>query len=347
MSRFRRASLRGQPSYAPGEQPADGAGWLKLNTNEAPLGPSPRVAPAVTAAAADLRRYPDSRGEPLRSALAAHHQVEADQILVGNGADDVLDCCFRAFCDPAGRVVQPAPSYSLLPILTRQHGGVPVNLPLDEQASLPVSLGTIPGVLRIAVNPNAPTGVWLPPEAMESLFAHCEGVVVIDEAYCDFAPASCVPLLDRHESWLVVRTFSKSHALAGLRVGYAVGARALIADLYAVKASYPVGRCAIAGATAALQDDGHHRRLVDAVAAERRRITDVLGEMGWRVLPSEANFVFARPPGGRAVEVIEHLRDQLILVRHFGDDPRFGDWVRITIGTGPDMDRLVGALRGQ
>jgi len=345
MSRYRRGSLGGQSAYTPGEQPPDDDGWLKLNTNEAPVPPSPAVLGAVSSAAAELRRYPDPCGEPLRSALAAHHHVDPEQILIGNGADDVLDCCFRAFCDPGDNVVLPLPTYSLLPVLARQHGAALVELPLDEDSALPANLGTAPGVLRFVVNPNAPTGLWLEPEALERLLRPCQGVVVIDEAYCDFAPASSVPLLGAHDNWLVVRTFSKSHALAGLRVGYAIGNASLIADLYGVKASYPVGRCAIAGARAALRDGNHHARLVAEVRRERLRLAAGLEELGWRVLPSEANFVFARPADGNAATIVERLRSRRILVRRFADDPHYSEWIRISIGGGEEMDRVTAALR--
>jgi len=341
MSRYRRASLGADFGYVPGEQPPDDGEWLKLNTNESPLPPSPRVARAVAEAAAGLRRYPDPFGEPLRSALARHHGVGAEQVLVVNGADQAIDCCFRAFCEPGGTVVYPAPSYSLFPVLARMFAVRATELPLDAGYALPAALGTAPGELRFAVNPNSPTGAWTSPEALEELFATAPGVVVIDEAYCDFAPESCIPLLRRRESWLVLRTFSKAHALAGLRVGYAVGSPALIADLAAVKDSYPIDRCAIAGALAALDDQAHHRAIVDTVCAERERVGERLRRAGWDVVPSQANFVFARPAGGDALGALHKLREAKILVRHFTSLP---DRLRISIGSPVENDRLLSAL---
>ena len=341
MSRFRRASLGADFGYVPGEQPPDDGEWLKLNTNEAPLPPSPRVAAAVAEAAAGLRRYPDPFGEPLRSALARAHGVAPEQVLVLNGADQAIDCCFRAFCEPGGRVVYPSPSYSLFPVLARMFSVHATELPLDAGFALPRALGTAPGELRFAVNPNSPTGVWTAPEALEELFTDVTGIVVIDEAYCDFAPESCIPLLHRHDNWLVLRTFSKAHALAGLRVGYAVGAAPLVADLAAVKDSYPIDRCAIAGALAALDDEEHHRRIVAMVCAERERVSERLRAAGWEVVPSQANFVFVRPPGGDATAALARLRDAKILVRHFGSLP---DRLRISIGSTVEDDRLLDAL---
>jgi histidinol-phosphate aminotransferase len=341
MSRFRRASLGPDFGYVPGEQPPDDGTWLKLNTNESPLPPSPDVVAAVMEAAAGLRRYPDPFGEPLRGALARHHGVSADQVLVVNGADQAIDCCFRAFCEPGDVVVYPSPTYSLFPVLARVFGVGPVELPLDRDFTLPAGLGSAPGQLRFAVNPNSPTGVWQTPGAIEELLGDAPGVVVIDEAYCDFAPASCIPLLAAHDNFLVLRTFSKAHALAGLRVGYAVGPAELIADLAAVKDSYPIDRCSIAGALAALEDERHHRAIVETVVAERDRLTARLRAAGWDVPDSGANFVFGRPPDGDAAGVQHRLREAHILVRHFASLP---DRLRITVGGREETDRLLDAL---
>jgi len=341
LSRFRRPSLGPDFGYVPGEQPPDDDAWLKLNTNESPLPPSPAVAAAVAEAAAGLRRYPDPFAEPLRSALARYHQVRPAQVLVVNGADQAIDCCFRAFCEPGGTVVYPTPSYSLFPVLARVFATAVLELPLDGGYALPATLGTAAGDLRFAVNPNSPTGVWTPPEAIEELFSGTPGVVVIDEAYCDFAPASCIPLIDRHDNWLVLRTLSKAHALAGLRVGYAVGPESLIADLAAVKDSYPVDRCAVAGALAALEDEDRHHAIVDLVCRERARVAGRLRGAGWDVVDSHANFLFVRPPGGDAVAALHDLREARILVRHFGSLP---DRLRISIGAPVENDRLLLAL---
>ena len=342
MSRYRRPSLGSHFGYTPGEQPRGAEGWTKLNTNESPFPPSPRVAKAVAAVAPELRRYPDPFAEPLRSALAAHHLVEPHQVMVGNGADDVLECCFRAFIEPGDSVAYPIPTYSLVPVLTSLHNGVSIEMPVKADGNHPAELRDIAASLIVLVNPNAPTGVWIEPRVLERHFASKECVIVIDEAYCDFAPASCVPLLSDHDNWLVVRTFSKSHALAGLRVGYAVGSRELIADLYAVKDSYPVDRCAIAGALAALEDREHHEKLVAEVRAQRQELTYALEKMGWKVLPSQANFVFAKPPTP-ATEVVNKLRGQHVLVRHFAEG-QWDEWIRVTIGTEHDNRRLIEAL---
>lgn len=340
VSRYRRQSLGSDFGYTPGEQPPDTGGWLKLNTNEAPLPPSPAVEAAIAGIAPELRRYPNPFAEPLRSALARHHRVAPEQVLVGNGADQLLDLCFRAFVEPGGPVVLTEPTYSLLPVLARMFGASVTAVPITAAGELPGDLGSRPAQLRVLVNPNAPTGSWAEPAEVERVLGGTDSVVVIDEAYCDFAPASCVSALSRHPNWLVVRTFSKSYALAGLRVGYALGDADLIADLAAVKDSYPVDRIAIAAAAAALADEEHHRRIVETVLGERARISESLRAAGWEVAPSHANFVLARPPAD-AAEVAERLRGAAILVRRFSGE---AGQLRISIGGPDENDRLLAAL---
>lgn len=345
MSRYRRRSLGGDAGYVPGEQPGADEGWIKLNTNESALPPSPRVASAVRDAAAALRLYPDPHGEPLRSALARHHGVAPDEIFVGNGGDQVIDCCYRAFAEPGDTVLHPTPTYSLFPVLARMFSVRDVAMPLQPDGSLEPGFADVPAPLRFVVNPNSPTGQWIAPERLEAQLAGVAGVVVIDEAYADFAPESSIPRLAGHDDWIVLRSFSKGYALAGLRVGYAVARRELVTDLHAVQDSYPVDRCALAGALAALEDTGHHERIVTTVREQRGRLVDALCALGWHVLPSESNFVFARPPRGWAAqEVAERLRQQRILVRHF-DAPQLADRLRITVGDAASLDRLLRALQ--
>jgi histidinol-phosphate aminotransferase len=342
MSRFLRPSLGAGFGYVPGEQPPDGTAWVKLNTNESPMLPSARVAGAVAAAASGLNRYPHPHGEPLRAALADYHGVEPAHVVVGNGADALINDCIRAFCEPGATVVITDPTYSLLPVAARLHGVSTHAVALGDDGSLSDEFARADASLRFLINPNTPTGTWSEPERLEADLAGAAGVVAIDEAYCDFAPRSCIPLLADHPNWLVLRTFSKSHALAGLRVGYAVGAAELVADLAAVGESYPVDRCAVAGALAALGDIEHHRRLVGEVISERARLTTALTERGWSVTPSHANFVCAVPPRGTAAEAAAELREKRVLVRFFttGAQGR----IRITVGTAHENDALLAAL---
>ncbi len=343
MSTLRRRSLGEGFGYLPGEQPPDGQGWTKLNTNESPLPPSPDVAAAIAAAVPDLNRYPDPTGEPLRSALAAHHGVDPAQVAVGNGADALIDTCLRAYCEAGSTVVLTDPTYSLLPVAVRIQGATPHTVALRPGGDVSEEFATIEAPLRFLVNPNSPTGAWIGPEQLERRLCNATGVVVIDEAYCDFAPRSCIPLLADHPRWLVLRTFSKSYGLAGLRVGYAVGAADLIDDLHAVGESYPVDRCAIAGARAALHDDAHHRRIIDAVVDERTRLSAELIALGWKLTRSEANFVTGRPPHETAAAVADRLRERRVLVRCLAAAD--GDILRITVGTVAANDALLAALR--
>jgi histidinol-phosphate aminotransferase len=343
MSRFRRTALGADFGYSPGEQPPDTGGWLKLNTNESALRPSPHVAAAVSAAAASLARYPDPAAEPLRSALARYHGMAPDQVFVANGADQVLDCLYRAFASPGDAVVRTDPGYSLLPVLAALFSARDVGVSLAADGALPDDFAAEGAVLRVVVNPNSPTGHWIEPAELEARLQGASGVVAIDEAYCDFAPSPCVALLGSHPSWVIVRTLSKSHALAGLRVGYALGDPDVIDDLRAVSDSYAVDRCAIAGALAALDDEPHHRRIVDTVVRERARLSQGLRNLGWDVPPSGANFVFAKPPSSMtAAQVAAYLREQRILVRHF-NARGLDDRVRISIGDPAAVDRVLAA----
>ncbi len=342
MSRFLRTSLGTGFGYLPGEQPPDGAGWIKLNTNEPAMPPSPRVATAVTAAAAALNRYPSAYGEPLRSALADHHGVDPSQVILGNGADALINDCMRAFCEPGTAVILTNPTYSLLGVAARIHGLDARVVGLGEDGRLPPEFATAPAPLRILVNPNTPTGTWCEPDQLAGDLSPAAGVVVIDEAYCDFAPRSCIPQLAEHPSWLVLRTFSKSHGLAGLRVGYAVGSAELIADLRAVGESYPVDRCALAGAQAALEDAAHHSRLVESVLSERARLSEALRLLGWQVTPSHANFISAVPPAGTAQEAAARLRESRVVVRCFDRGDR--GLMRITVGSAAEIDALLAAI---
>jgi histidinol-phosphate aminotransferase len=343
MSGLLRRSLGEHFGYSPGEQPPDGEGWIKLNTNESPYPPSPHVATAIGAAARDLNRYPDPAGEPLRAALAAHHGVEPAQVAVGNGADGLIDACLRAFCEPGSTVSLTDPTYSLLPVAARIHGVVPHPTALLPGGDVSDEFAAVEAPLRFIVNPNTPTGTWVDPDHLEQRLGNATGVVVIDEAYCDFAPRSCLPLLGRHPNWLVLRTFSKSYALAGLRVGYAVGAADLIDDVRAVGESYPIGRCAIAGARAALEDEAHHRRIVDAIVDERERLSAQLIALGWQLSRSQANFISGRPPGETAATVAERLRQRRVLVRCLGAAD--ASVLRITVGTVAENDALLAGLR--
>ena len=343
---FLKKALRDFHPYVPGEQPPDGEGWVKLNTNESPLPPSPRVLQAIRQAATDeLRLYPSPTAAPARHAIAAYHRVHPEQVTLGNGGDELIEMCFRAFAGAGDRVAYPTPTYPLLEPLCRIHEAVPAPHATGHEGVWTQDFAGDPAPLKFIVNPNSPTGTWAGPVAVEKVIEASSGVVVVDEAYVDFAPASSMDLIPRYENMLVLRTLSKSYALAGMRIGYAVGNRDLIAALEAVKDSYNLDRLAIAAAVAAVEDEEHHRKIVDFVVAEREWLTGQLRDQRFEISPSQANFVFVKPPAGSsAAAVADALREQQILVRRYDLDPIAG-WLRITVGTRAQHERLLTVLK--
>lgn len=339
-----RKALEGFQPYVPGEQPPDGEGWVKLNTNESPLPPSPKVVEAIKDAAGDsLRLYPSPTAAPAREAIARRFGVGGAQVTVGNGGDELIELCFRAFAGAGDTVAFPTPTYPLFDPLCRIHEARPSTHPTETFSELPASLAADPSPLKFIVNPNSPTGALFALAGIEAVAAASPGVVAIDEAYVDFASRSCLQLLARFDNVLILRTFSKSYGLAGMRIGFALGSPALIEALDAVKDSYNVDRLAIVAAAAAIRDEEHHRRLVEEVVRHRGELSAALTGLGFEVVPSEANFVFARPPRP-ALEVVTALRERKILVRHYDREPIAG-WIRITVGTGEQHEKLLIALK--
>jgi histidinol-phosphate aminotransferase len=345
-SRFLKKSIRDFRPYVPGEQPPDGADWIKLNTNESPLPPSPKVLQAIHEATDDsLRLYPSATSGPAREAIARRFALQPDQVALGNGADELIEMCFRAFAGAGDRVAYCSPTYPVLEPLCLMHDAVPAPHPANDGWTWPDEFVYDPAPLKFIVNPNSPTGTWADERTVERAVEVSRGVVVLDEAYVDFAPASCIGLLSRHRNLLILRTMSKSYALAGMRIGFALGGPELIAALNAVKDSYNLDRLSIAAAVAAIGDEDHHRRIVEHVVAERARLTDGLRSLGFEISPSQANFVFVKPPVGQsAAAVADALREQHILVRRYDLDPIAG-WLRITVGTREQHERLLSTLK--
>jgi histidinol-phosphate aminotransferase len=335
--------------YVPGEQPRI-PGLIKMNTNEMPYGPSPRVLAAILAEATEtLRLYPDPTSEALRSKLAAYHGLQPSEIFVGNGSDEVLAHVFLGLLKHDAPLLLPDISYSFYPSYCRLYEIAHRQVPLDAALRLNVEEYSGDCGAIIIANPNAPTGIALPLTEIEGLVAaHPDVPVVIDEAYIDFGGESAAPLIARYPNLLVVRTFSKSFALAGLRVGYALGQAHLIEALARVKDSfnsYPLDRLAQAGATAALDDLPYFRGLVDRVMVDRAMMTEGLAALGFAVLPSSTNFVFVRHPAHAGEALMRALRERAILVRHFKAE-RIRDFLRISVGTTAECAALLGALRG-
>lgn len=338
-----RESVEQMAGYVPGEQP-EGCGVIKLNTNENPYPPSSLVTKALWHfGPGRLRFYPDPVAANLRRRLAEVHACGERNVLVGNGSDEILSLCARVFVENNGSIGYPQPSYSLYPVLAEARGIEKRPVPLDDdfRFSPPSDLATS---LFFLANPNAPTGLLSSPEQVRQFAASLPGVLVIDEAYADFARENCMALALEMDNVLVLRTLSKSYSLAGLRVGYAVGHEALIEALLKVKDSYNIDALSQRLALAALDDRDHMLANVAAIKSTRKTLSDALMDMGWEVLPSEANFVWAKPKAKQAKECFESLRNVNILVRYFEGD-RTGDYLRITVGTDDETECLLEALR--
>ena len=338
------ASVRKLEAYTPGEQPKH-ACVAKLNTNENPYPPSPKCAAALKRFDLDrLRRYPDPVFADLRARIAAIWKTSPARVFVGNGSDEVLTLMAKAFVEDGETIGSLDPSYSLYRTLAaiRNVDFAPTPLKADYAWE-----GKIKGspALFLLTNPNAPTGVFTPRAAVAAAAKRFRGVLVVDEAYADFARSNCVPLATARDNRnvIVMRTLSKSFSLAGLRVGYCIGPEDLIHALYKVKDSYNVDAVAQTVALAALNDLAWMRANVAKVRKTRARVVRELTKRGWDVLPSESNFLFARPAHRPAEELFEALRRKAIFVRYF-KGPRTGDRLRITVGTEREMKALLDAL---
>src|SRR5712692_11268919 len=343
---FLKKALEGYQPYVPGEQPPDGEDWVKLNTNESPLPPSPKVIEAIGAAAGEsLRLYPSPTAAPARSAIAEHFGLDTNQVALGNGGDELIEMCFRAFAGARDRVAYSTPTYPLLEPLCHMHEEVPSPHATAEGWTWTTDFVEDPAPLKFLVNPNSPTGTHHGRRSVERIVGRSKGVVVLDEAYADFAPDSQLELVRTFPNLLVVRTMSKSYALAGMRIGFAIGNAQLIAGLDSVKDSYNLDRLAIVAAAAAIEDEEHHRMIVTHVVAERGWLEDQLRELGFEHSPSAANFVFVKPPGGAsAAALADALRERRVLVRHYDREPIAG-WLRISIGTREQHNRLLDGLK--
>ena len=351
MSRFWSPVVQTLTPYVPGEQPQMQR-LVKLNTNESPYGPSPKALAAIEAQnTADLRLYPAPEGTTLKQAIAKLHGLDANQVFVGNGSDEVLAHVFAGLLKQSKPVHFPDITYSFYPVYCKLFGINAQIVPLDENFEIKTADYQAPNGGIIFPNPNAPTGRSIPRSELEALvLRNKDSVVVIDEAYVDYGTESCIPLLrgaDCPENLLVVHTLSKSRALAGLRVGFAVGHPALIEGLERVKNSfnsYPLGRLAQAGAIAAIEDQAHLEASSAKVIQTRTTLIEQLDALGFATLPSTANFIFTRHPKHAGAKLYQALRDRGIIVRHF-KSPRIEEFLRITIGTDEQSNELVVALK--
>ena len=347
MSRFLDKRYEGMQAYVPGEQPKD-MKYLKLNTNESPFAPSEKAAAAAVEAAKRLNLYSDPEAFALRRKASEVFGVGMNNMLFTNGSDEILDYAFRAFCGPDTPAVFADITYGFYKVFAQIHGIPYTEVPLREDYTL--ALGdyeALPGTVFIA-NPNAPTGIALGRDEIEAFVAaNPERVVVVDEAYVDFGGESCLPLIEKYDNLLVTQTFSKSRSMAGARLGMGFACEALIADLNMIKYSsnpYNVNSMTMAAGIGMLEDEERTKANCAQIAENREYFSAQLRAMGWWVLPSKSNFVFAKSPRIGGGELYETLKAEGILVRHFGAD-RLRAWNRITIGTREQMDELLEAIK--
>jgi len=339
-----RQTIRQMRGYVPGEQPQDKR-YIKLNSNENPYPPSPHVIAALHQALdEDLRLYPDPMANRLRDKAAAVYGLSREQILVGNGSDDLLTMLMRTFVGQGDRVAFPSPTYSLYDILVDMQEGEMVPVPFPANFSLPVQLAEVGAKLTFLCHPNAPSGTLTPLSQVEELAQKVRGILVIDEAYVDFADDTALPLLSKYPHVVILRTFSKSFSLAGMRIGLAFAHPSLINEMMKVKDSYNVSRLSIVAAVAALEDYAWMRQNVDKIRATRARLSAALRDLGYFVYDSQANFVLARKRGVAQEPIYLGLKERGLLVRYFSS-PELADCLRVSVGTDEEIDRLLMAMR--
>ena len=344
MSRYWNSSTRRLSPYVPGEQPKDQV-YIKLNTNENPYPPSPRVLEAIRGKVGEaLSLFPDPESTELRDSIAEKYGLKREEVFVGNGSDEVLALAFKAFFEPQSPVLFADITYSFYKVYVQFYDLTAKIIPLMDSFQIDIEKN---GGIVIA-NPNAPTGIEVPLEDIERIIqSNPDSVVLVDEAYVDFGAQTAVSLVREYPNVLVVQTLSKSRSLAGLRVGFAFGHPELIEGLNRVKNSfnsYPIDRLAQAGAVAAIEDEAYFRETTEKVIRTRTWVVEELQRMGFEVLPSKTNFVFVRAAGRSAAELQRRLKEEGILVRHFAQ-PRIDEYLRITIGTDDEMKILLDRLQ--
>lgn len=339
-----RVNIEKANGYVPGFQPKE-AEVVKLNTNENPYPPSPAVMKAVTQVGAEqLRRYPDPLASTFREAVAQLNGVSPEYVICCNGGDELLTIALRAFCDENRPVAYPVPTYSLYPVLANLQNCKAVEVPFGSKFGLPAGLADTGAALTIICNPNAPTASFVNVSELASLARRLSGVLLIDEAYVDFADDNCIRLVKDFDNLIILRSMSKGYSLAGIRFGYGIAQPGLIQGLMKLKDSYNVDSVAIAAATAAISDQKYFKENVDKVKKERKRLTGQLRDLGFDVPDSSANFILAKCNDTSAAQVYENLVRRNIYVRYFAQ-AHLEDKLRITVGTSEQNDKLLSALK--
>jgi histidinol-phosphate aminotransferase len=346
-----RENVEKAEGYEPGFQPPSLSiknrelSIVKLNTNENPYPPSPKVLKVLAEIKPEqLRRYPDPLGNTFREAAAEVNDVPADYIMCCNGGDELLSIAFRAFCDENRPVAYPVPTYSLYPVLARLQNCNAIEIPFDAEFNLPAKLAATGAALTIVCNPNAPSGSFISVGEIASLADELGGVLLIDEAYVDFADDNCTRLVKDFDNVIILRSMSKGYSLAGLRFGYAIAQPDLITGLMKLKDSYNVDAVAIAAATAAIKDQSYFKENLEKVKQSRELLTAQLHALKLKAPKSYANFVLAESKNHKAAEIYDKLVQRNIYVRYFSL-PGLSNKLRITVGTGEQNDKLILALR--
>lgn len=342
---FVRSTVRAMEGYAPGEQPDMGARVVKLNTNENPFPPSEKVMHAIRQIQPELlRRYPSPCADGFRRAAGKALGVSPDSIIAGNGSDDLLTIATRTFIPPGGTLAFPDPTYSLYPVLAQLQDAKTFTVPWEKDWSLPVdALASSDADAIYLANPNAPSGTFVEPARVAELADAFDGLLLVDEAYVDFAEANCLSLVEQFQNVIVLRTLSKAYSLAGLRFGFGVAKPEIITQMMKVKDSYNCDALSVTAATAAIEDQEYARRAWEHIKSERGRLTESLRQLGWHVAPSQANFVLATAPDGDGKGAYLGLKSQGILVRYF-DLPGLKDKLRITVGTVQENNALLAGI---
>jgi histidinol-phosphate aminotransferase len=345
MTNYFRSSVNAIASYVPGEQPKRGAQIVKLNSNENPYPPSPKALAVLQNIDAELlRRYPQPFGEEFRQAASKVLEVPSNWIVVGNGSDELLNLVMRACAEPGRKVVYPTPTYVLYRTLAQIQAADIVEIPYNEDYSLPLQqLVAVNGAVTFIASPNSPSGHAVPIDDLRQLAASLSGVLVIDEAYVDFAEENALSLVKEYENVISIRTLSKGYSLAGLRLGFAVANPQLLDGLFKVKDSYNIDAIATAVGAAAISDQAYKNACVAKIKASRTQLATDLKRLGFRVWNSQANFLLVQPPKKNAQYLYHKLKEHSILVRYF-HLPKLDDKLRITIGTDEQNQALVAAL---
>jgi histidinol-phosphate aminotransferase len=334
-----RKNIEGMEGYVPGEQPTD-TDFIKLNTNENPYPPSPRVREALAEEMERLRLYPDPMAGRFRERVAELNGVPVDNVLAGNGSDDLLTIIMRTFVGEGDLVVSPSPTYTLYKTLCEIQEARYSTVPYRDDYSLNEDYIPVKAKVVFVNNPNSPSGTVIGEESLEKIAARIHGVLVVDEAYVDFASKNCMGLIKKYKNVIILRSLSKSFSLAGLRVGYALADKHIIENFIKVKDSYNVNRMAIAGGLAALSDLEWMKENARKIITTRRRLVWGLEELGFYVYPSEANFVLGKIDYYPADQIYRHLKRRKILVRYY-DTPRLKDCLRISVGTDAEVKKLI------